>query len=60
MQGIRWWPPPSFDPERGFSRRKQYRAVTPRYDKLQLRWQANNDIIETIDWIRATPDTTQP
>lgn len=42
--------------ERGFNRRKQFRAIATRYDKLKLHWQASNDIVETIDWIRATPD----
>jgi transposase len=57
--------PPSFDSqaykrrnqvERGFNRRKQFRAIATRYDKLGIHWQASNDIVETIDWIRATPD----
>lgn len=57
--------PPSFDAdaykrrnqvERGFNRRKQFRALATRYDKLALHWQATNDIVETIDWIRAKPD----
>ncbi|XVS61727.1 IS5 family transposase [Actinosynnema sp. CA-299493] len=57
--------PPSFDAdaykrrnqvERGFNRRKQFRALATRYDKLALHWQATNDIVETIDWIRAAPD----
>jgi transposase len=61
--------PPSFDAERykrrnqverGFNRRKQFRAIATRYDKLQLHWQASNDIVETIDWIHATPDKTRP
>jgi transposase len=45
--------------ERGYSRRKQFRALATRYDKLGSHWQATNDIIETIDWIRASPDKTQ-
>lgn len=57
--------PPAFDAqrykrrnqvERGFNRRKQFRAIATRYDKLKLHWKASNDIVETIDWIRATPD----
>jgi transposase len=60
--------PPAFDTvqykrrnqvERGYSRRKQFRALATRYDKLGSHWQATNDIIETIDWIRASPDKTQ-
>lgn len=38
------------------ARRTQFRAIATRYDKLKLHWQASNDIVETIDWIRATPD----
>lgn len=42
--------PPSFDPdackrrnqvERGFTRRKQFRALATHYDKLALHWQAH-------------------
>jgi transposase len=60
--------PPAFDSvqykrrnqvERGYSRRKQFRALATRYDKLGSHWQATNDIVETIDWIRAAPDKTQ-
>lgn len=60
--------PPSFDAvrykernqvERGYSRRKQFRALATRYDKLGTHWQATNDIIETLDWIRATPDKSR-
>jgi transposase len=60
--------PPAFDSvqykrrnqvERGYSRRKQFRALATRYDQLGSHWQATNDIVETIDWIRAAPDKTQ-
>jgi transposase len=60
--------PPSFDAghykrrnqvERGYQRRKQFRALATRYDKLGLHWQATNDIVETIDWLRATPDKSR-
>jgi hypothetical protein len=30
--------------------------VATRYDKLGSHWQATNDLVEIIDWIRATPD----
>lgn len=61
--------PPAFDTiqykhrnqvERGYSRRKQFRALATRYYKLGHHWQATNDIVETLDWIRATPDKSQP
>jgi transposase len=61
--------PPTFDAaqykhrnqvERGYGRRKQFRAVATRYDKLGTHWQATNDIVETLDWIRATPDKPRP
>ncbi len=61
--------PPSFDAEhykrrnqveRGYNRRKQFRALATRYDKLRLHWQATNDIVEIMDWIRATPDKSRP
>ncbi|MCP2258679.1 Transposase DDE domain-containing protein [Streptoalloteichus tenebrarius] len=60
--------PPSFDSarytqgdqiERGFNRRKQFRAVATRYDKLGSHWQATNDLVEVIDWIRPTSDKTR-
>lgn len=59
--------PPEFDPdrykrrnqvERGFSRRKQWRALATRYDKLAESFQATLDLAETLDWLRATPDRT--
>jgi transposase len=46
--------------ERGYNRRKQFRALATRYDKLGLHWQATNDIVETMDWLRATPDKSRP
>ena len=57
--------PPAFDPdryrlrnqvERGFGRRKQWRGLATRYDKLLTSFQATVDIAETLDWLRATPD----
>jgi transposase len=57
--------PPDFDPsayrqrnqvERGFGRRKQWRGVATRYDKLADSYQAVLDLAETLDWLRARPD----
>ena len=57
--------PPAFDPdryrlrnqvERGFGRRKQWRGLATRYDKLGESYQATVDIVETLDWLRAVPD----
>ena len=56
--------PPAFDPvrykkrnqvERGFGRRKQWRGVATRYDKLGVSYQATLDIAETLDWLRTIP-----
>lgn len=57
--------PPVFDPdryrrrnqvERGFGRRKQWRGLATRYDKLSESYQATLDLAETLDWLRAVPD----
>ena len=57
--------PPSFDAdrykkrnqiERGFNRRKHWRGLATRYDKLGDSYQATVDIVETLDWLRAVPD----
>jgi transposase len=57
--------PPAFDPvrykdrnqvERGFGRRKQWRGLATRYDKLGVSYQATVDIVEMLDWLRAVPD----
>jgi transposase len=57
--------PPAFDEvryknrnqvERGFSRRKQWRGLATRYDKLRDSYQATLDIAEMLDWLRAAPD----
>jgi transposase len=57
--------PPGFDEvrykdrnqvERGFGRRKQWRGLATRYDKLSESYQATLDIVEMLDWLRATPD----
>lgn len=64
-KGSRGGRPPAFDPvayrdrnnvERGFGRRKQWRGVATRYDKLGVSYQATLDIAETLDWLRAVPD----
>lgn len=66
-KGSRGGRPPGFDPgryklrnqvERGFGRRKQWRGLATRYDKLGDSYQATVDIVETLDWLRATPDRT--
>jgi transposase len=57
--------PPTFDAdhykrrnqvERGFNRRKQFRAVATRYDKLATHYAATVTIAEIIDWLRAPLD----
>ena len=59
--------PPAFDPhrykdrnqvERGFGRRKHWRGLATRYDKLAESYQSTLDIVEMLDWLRATPDRT--
>lgn len=66
-KGSRGGRPPGFDPvrykrrnqvERGFGRRKQWRGLATRYDKLLTSFQATVDIVETLDWLRAVPDRT--
>jgi transposase len=42
--------------ERGFNRRKHWRGLATRYDKLATHYQATHDLIETLDWLRAVPD----
>jgi len=60
--------PPNFDAERykkrnqierGFNRRKQWRGVATRYDKLAAHYQATLDLVETLDWLRARPDRSR-
>ena len=60
-KGSRGGRPPAFDPiryrdrnqiERGFGRRKHWRGLATRYDKLRASYQATLDIAETLDWIR--------
>jgi len=58
--------PPAFDPaaytnrnqvERGFGRRKHWRGMATRFDKLACSYQATLNIVETLDWLRSVPDT---
>ncbi|WP_442929568.1 IS5 family transposase [Micromonospora sp. WMMC250] len=64
-RGQRGGRPPTFDPtaykrrnqvERGFNRRKHWRGLATRYDKLGSHFQATLDLVETLDWLRAVPD----
>ena len=57
--------PPKFDRvryrnrnqvERLMNRRKQFRAVATRYDKLACRYQATVTIADIFIWLRARPD----
>lgn len=59
--------PPDFDSqayknrnqvERGFNRRKHWRGLATRYDKLGDSYRATLDLAETLDWLRAVPDRT--
>jgi transposase len=43
--------------ERGFGRRKQWRGVATRFDKLGVHYQATLDLAETLDWLRYAPDS---
>ena len=61
--------PVNFDPtaykrrnqvERGFNRRKHWRGLATRYDKLATNYQATIDLVETLDWLRAVPDGHDP
>lgn len=61
--------PPAFDPaayrhrnqvERGFNRRKHWRGLSTRYDKLAAHYQATVDLVEALDWLRAIPDQQDP
>ena len=64
-RGRRGGRPPGFDRaryklrnqvERLMNRRKQYRAVATRYDKLAVRYQATITIADIFIWLRARPD----
>ncbi len=57
--------PPNFRPERYkqrnhierlMNRRKQFRAVATRYDKLACRYRATVQIADIFTWLRAKPD----
>jgi transposase len=57
--------PPNFRPERYkqrnnierlMNRRKQFRAVATRYDKLASRYRAPVQIADIVIWLRAQPD----
>jgi transposase len=67
-RGQRGGRPPRFRPEqyrcrnqieRGFARRKHYRAVATRYDKLKRRYEATLTVASILDWLRAKPDRPQ-
>ena len=64
-KGARGGRPPKFDRvrykqrnqvERLMNRRKQYRAVATRYDKLTCRYRATVTIADIFIWLRARPD----
>lgn len=63
-KGSRGGRPPKFSPERYkqrntverlFNRRKQFRAVATRYDKLACRYRATIQIADIVIWLRAKP-----
>jgi len=64
-RGSRGGRPPKFDPERYktrnqverlMNRRKQFRAVATRFDKLADRYRATVRIADIFIWLRAKPD----
>lgn len=64
-RGARGGRPPAFDRERYrqrnqverlMSRRKQFRAVATRFDKLAVRYQATVCVADIFIWLRASPD----
>ena len=68
-RGSRGGRPPAFDRdayrnrnqvERGFNRRKHWRGVATRFDKLGAHYQATLDLVEMLDWLRAVPDGHDP
>ncbi|WP_371871180.1 IS5 family transposase [Phytohabitans rumicis] len=68
-KGSRGGRPPTFRPtryrdrntiERLMNRRKQFRAVATRYDKLACRYRATVQIADIFIWLRAKPDRRNP
>ena len=68
-KGPRGGRPPTFRPqrykqrnhiERLMNRRKQFRAVATRYDKLACRYRATVQIADIVIWLRAKPDRPKP
>jgi transposase len=68
-RGARGGRPPGFDRqryrqrnqvERLMNRRKQFRAVATRFDKLAVRYQATVCVADIFIWLRARPDRTRP
>jgi transposase len=64
-RGARGGRPPGFDRqrykqrnqvERLMNRRKQFRAVATRFDKLAARYQATICVADIVIWLRAKPD----
>jgi len=64
-RGSRGGRPPGFDRdrykdrnqvERLMNRRKQFRAVATRFDKLAVRYQATVTVADIFIWLRAKPD----
>jgi transposase len=45
--------------ERLMNRRKQFRAVATRYDKLAVRYQATIAVADIFIWLRARPDRSR-
>ena len=67
-RGARGGRPPAFDRERYrrrnqvarlMNRRKQFRAVATRFDKLAVRYQATVCVADIFIWLRARPDQSR-
>jgi transposase len=67
-RGARGGRPPRFDRqrykqrnqvERLMNRRKQFRAVATRFDKLAVRYQATIAVADIFIWLRARPDCSR-
>jgi transposase len=67
-RGSRGGRPPGFDRaryrqrnqvERLMNRRKQFRAVATRFDKLAVRYQATITVADIFIWLRAKPDRSR-